>query len=71
MKISKRAITRLRLKEGDILVVKDQETANRLMAAKGAAKFPHPIVVAPDGIRRLGRKYWEKLIANPGSFEVS
>ena len=41
-------VKRLRLKPGDILVVRDPQTATRLSQHYGLVKFPVPIVVIPE-----------------------
>jgi hypothetical protein len=60
----KKAIRRLRFREGDILVVKDQhimESLRKLSAVKGVPACP--IVFAPEGIKRFSRDYLERLLA--------
>jgi len=59
----KKAIRRLRLREGDILVVRDQETMHNLMNFFVAnITFSVPILFAPDGVKRVKREYLEKLL---------
>ena len=60
----KRALRRLRLREGDIVVVKDHDTLQALMTLGPVKGIPPcPIVVAPHGIGRLGKDYIRKLLA--------
>jgi len=59
----RKAIRRLRLREGDIVVVKDPITMDALRSIYPIKGVPScPVVFAPEGIRRLGRKYLEKLL---------
>jgi hypothetical protein len=55
----------LRLKEGDLILVRDLQTCEALVqAAKGLTNIPNcPIVIAPEGVHRLNRKYLEGLLA--------
>jgi hypothetical protein len=62
-KISKAALRRLRLREGNIVLVRDIETLEaleRMVAPKGMPNCP--IVFAPQGVHRLTREYLEKLL---------
>jgi hypothetical protein len=56
----KKAIRRLRLRKGDIVVVRDHNTAMRLMEMKGAVDFSVPIIVAPEGIHRISKAYLKR-----------
>ena len=47
----RRQIRVLRLQAGDIVVVQDLETANRLQQCP--AKWPCPILIAPLGVERM------------------
>lgn len=59
----KNVICRLRLRDGDIVVVQDQQTMTNLQRALPFEKVPAcPIVFAPNGIKRLGRDYLERLL---------
>ena len=60
----KAQIRRLRLKKGDILVVRDLREANALsgLGSRLGIDFEVPIIVAPDGIKRLSREYLEKIL---------
>jgi len=58
----KKAIRRLRLRKGDILVVNDPYLPDRIMQIQAGLDFPVPIVFAPDGIRRFNREYLLKLL---------
>ncbi len=64
MKVSKAAIRRLRLKPGDMLVVRNHQQADALMGAGPllGLDFDVRIIIAPEGVKRLGRKYLEKLL---------
>lgn len=56
----RRAIRRLRLREGDIVLVRDGRKA-LMKAARGMKGIPPcPIVVAPEGVHRLSREYLQK-----------
>jgi len=58
-------IKRLRLKEGDLVVVRDQDIADALIsAAKGMKGLPNcSIVVTKDSIHRLSAGYIRRLLA--------
>lgn len=60
----KKTIRRLRLREGDIVVVKDLQTL-RTLEQMGPVKGAHacPIVFAPEGIKRCSREYIDKLLS--------
>ena len=60
----KKTIRRLRLKPGDIVVVKDFHMAKALtnVGVMCGIDFKVPIVIAPEGIKRVNRKYLEKLL---------
>ena len=60
----KKTIRRLRLKPGDILVVNDPEMGRRLsgLGAISGLSFNVPIVFAPNGIKKLSKKYLEKIL---------
>jgi hypothetical protein len=61
----RKQIRRLRLREGDIIVVRDELTLEALMsAAKGMKNIPDcPIVIAPESIHRLDKSFLRKLLA--------
>ena len=52
----------LRLQAGDIVVVQDLETANRLQQCP--AKWPCPILMAPEGIERIGLDTLRRVLAD-------
>jgi hypothetical protein len=59
----RKTIRRLRLREGDIVVVKDTATMHALVRMGQSKGVPNcPIVFAPSGISRLSREYLRKLI---------
>lgn len=50
-------ISKLELKEGDILVVRDADTLHRLRDVKmPSIKFPVPILYAPLGIEKIDQE---------------
>jgi len=64
----KRLIRKLRLRQGDIIVVNNGETAKRLMDASRKVVFSPtldniPIVIAPEGIHRLSAASLRKILA--------
>lgn len=64
----RRLLRRLRLRQGDIVVVENVETANRLMQAARLISLPEncknvPIVVAPEGVRRLSVSKLKQIVA--------
>jgi hypothetical protein len=61
----KKAIRKLRLREGDIIVVRTPEDMEALMRTPlNGMKMPNcPIVVARESIHRLSKKYLAKLLA--------
>jgi hypothetical protein len=61
-----KALRRLRLREGDVILVRDHETLERLVQAGRAMKnIPDcPIVVAPQGVHRLSKDYLRRLLAD-------
>lgn len=60
----KNALKRLRLKEGDIIVVRHPRDVESLMKIKDP-KLPNcPIIIAQGSIHRLSKEYWKKLVAN-------
>jgi hypothetical protein len=63
--MSRRAIRRLRLREGDVVLVRDSETLRALMETcrEMSEVPPCPIVVAPEGVHRLSREYLQRLLA--------
>ena len=62
----RKALRRLRLREGDIVLVRDYETLGALEQAGRGMKegtVPNcPIVVAPEGVHRLSKEYLRKLL---------
>jgi hypothetical protein len=56
----KKAIRRLRLRKGDILVVSDVLLAERLSKMYDIVPFKTPIIIAPDGIKRISKEYLNK-----------
>ena len=60
----RKQIKRLRLREGDLVVVRDQDTADALItAAKGIKGVPNcPIIVARESIHRLSADYIRRLL---------
>jgi len=63
----KKTIRRLRLQKDDFIIVKDRETALLLMKCQVGLKLDISIIVAPDGIRRVNRKYLEKILKETGN----
>lgn len=58
-------LRKLRLREGDIIVVRDNETMKALVRlGKVEGIPPCPIVVSPGSIYRLSADYLKRLIAN-------
>lgn len=64
----KRLVSRLRLRPGDCVLVRDHQLAERLSQSR-AVNFPVPILCLPpnQSIHRLSRKYLEKLLARTES----
>ncbi len=62
-------LKRLRLREGDIIVVRDEDTLRALtsLAQTGGAKgLPNcPIIRVKGSIHRLSKEYLAKLTSNP------
>jgi len=59
----KNQLRRLRLREGDIIVVRNPEAMHaltRLRAVEGIPKCP--IVCSPESIHRLSKEYLKKLL---------
>lgn len=59
----KNKLRRLRLREGDVVLVRDHETMKALAdlyPMKGVP--PVPIVYCPGSVHRLSREYLQKLI---------
>lgn len=65
--VSKKQIRRLRLREGDALVIKESNPAFIFALAQGLKdmnfKLKIPIICAPDGIKRLNREYLNKILS--------
>ena len=62
-RIGRAQLRRLRLREGDIILVRDDETCSNLAATRMPEGFPCcPIVVAPEGVHRLSKEYLRKLL---------
>jgi hypothetical protein len=64
----KRAIRRLRLRQGDIVVVENYETAKRLMSTTRDMDLPKgvthiPILIAPEGVRLVSLAKLKKMVA--------
>jgi hypothetical protein len=61
----RKQLRRLRLKEGDLILMRDQQTCEALVqAAKGLRNIPNcPIVIAPEGVHRLNRDYLRRVLA--------
>ena len=64
----KRAIRRLRLRQGDIVVVENYETAKRLMSTTRDMDLPKgvthiPILIAPEGVRLVSLDKLKKMVA--------
>ena len=62
----KRQIRRLRLRQGDIVVVENYETCKRLQQATASMDLPKgvtyvPILVAPEGVRLVSVDKLEKM----------
>ena len=62
----KRQIRRLRLRQGDIVVVENYETCKRLQQAAASMDLPKgvtyvPILVAPEGVRLISVDKLEKM----------
>lgn len=62
--ISKAAIRRLRLKQGDIVLVRDHGTMEALMRVRVEGIPGCPIVMAPNGVHRLSKEYLAKLVSH-------
>ena len=61
----KNQLRRLRLKEGDIVVVRDHETLEALLNIGPVKGIPAcPIVVSEGSIHRLSKEYLKKLLEN-------
>ena len=62
----RRQIRVLRLQAGDIVVVKNMETARRLVeGCKGMAGVPQcPVVIAPEGVEKVSRARLLRLLAS-------
>jgi len=60
----RQALRRLRLKDGDIVVVRNGYDLKNLMnAARGMKNLPNcPVVVVQDSIHRLSKEYLAKLV---------
>jgi hypothetical protein len=64
----KRQIRRLRLRQGDIVVVENYETCKRLQQATASMDLPKgvtyvPIIVAPEGVRLVSVDKLKKMVA--------
>jgi hypothetical protein len=61
----RKAIRKLRLKEGDIIVVRNHEDREALVSAgRGMKGVPNcPIIIAQGSIHRLSKDYLRKLLA--------
>lgn len=64
----KRQIRRLRLRQGDIVVVENYETCKRLQQATVSMDLPKgvtyvPIIVAPEGVRLVSVDKLKKMVA--------
>ena len=64
----KRQIRRLRLRQGDIVVVENYETCKRLQQATVSMDLPKgvtyvPILVAPEGVRLVSLDKLKKMVA--------
>ena len=64
----KRQIRRLRLRQGDIVVVENYETCKRLQQATQSMDLPKgvtyvPIIVAPEGVRLVSVDKLKKMVA--------
>jgi hypothetical protein len=64
----KRQIRRLRLRQGDIVVVENYETCKRLQQATQSMDLPKgvtyvPILVAPEGVRLVSLDKLKKMVA--------
>ena len=64
----KRQIRRLRLRQGDIVVVENYETCKRLQQATQSMDLPKgvtyvPILVAPEGVRLVSVDKLKKMVA--------
>lgn len=62
----RKAIRRLRLRPGDIILVRDHHTMEALItAARGMKDLPNcPIVIAREGVHRMSKEYLKKLVAS-------
>ena len=63
----KRQIRRLRLRQGDIVVVENYETCKRLQQATASMDLPKgvtyvPILVAPEGVRLVSLDKLKKMV---------
>jgi hypothetical protein len=60
----KKLIRRLRLRKGDVLLVRTPEAMARLSEMRmSELEFEVPIVFAPTSVHRLSKEYLQKLIA--------
>jgi DNA polymerase III delta subunit len=71
----RRVIRKLRLRQGDIIVVNTGETAQRLMTAVRHVKMNKdvlniPIVIAPEGLHRLSVKQLKKILERKEKLEA-
>lgn len=58
-------VRKLRLKEGDIVLVRSRETMSELVNLTFENTPKCPIVFAPDGVHRLSKEYLQKLMERP------
>lgn len=66
----RKQIRRLRLREGDVVVVHDEFTLRTLAGIHGMKGIPNcPIVFAPEGVHRLSKEYLKKLLGRPDESE--
>jgi DNA-binding transcriptional regulator LsrR (DeoR family) len=59
----KKALRRLRLSEGDIVVVRDHETMQALSEQLPIKGVPNcPVIYVPGSVHRLSKEYLKKLM---------
>jgi hypothetical protein len=59
----RKALRRLRLRDGDVIVVRNREDAEALMTARVKGVPNCPIIIAQESIHRLSKEYLRKLCA--------
>jgi len=68
----KNQLRRLRLREGDIVLVRDRRTMEALADLPRVKGIPPcPIVFCPGSVHRLSKEYLRKLLDGGGGAKVS